>query len=146
MAVDTSARFAPLRWLRGNRRRWLARDLLAGVTAAAVVIAQAMAYATLAYAVLGTSRALSVSTTSTISILTATAIAGVAQSQQDVATAAATLAVVTGCILFVAGRCRRALREHLGSAILWGPVHATRPRIACKGPHKMTQRESGHCR
>src|SRR5919106_3383857 len=85
-----------MRWLPGYRRRWLARDLLAGVTAAAVVIPQAMACAriaglpvqfglyvafvpTLAYAVLGTSRALSVSTTSTISILTATAIAGVVE-------------------------------------------------------------------
>src|SRR6185312_3312355 len=64
-------------------------DLIAGLTTAAVVIPKAMAYATIAglpvqvglytafvpmviYAVLGTSRPLSVSTTTTIAILTAT--------------------------------------------------------------------------
>jgi len=65
-------------------------DLLAGVTAAAVVIPKAMAYATIArlpvqvglytacvpmaiYALLGTSRPLSVSTTTTLAILSAAA-------------------------------------------------------------------------
>ena len=73
----------------------MGRDVVAGVAAAAVVLPQALAYATLAglpvqyglyvslvpmlaYAAFGTSRVLSVSTTSTISILTATAVAGVA--------------------------------------------------------------------
>ena len=71
------------------------RDALAGVTTAAVVIPQSMAYATIAglpvqvglytaivpllvYALLGSSRALSVSTTSTIAALTAVAVATVA--------------------------------------------------------------------
>jgi high affinity sulfate transporter 1 len=73
------------------RKEWLRPDLIAGLTAAAVVIPKAMAYATIAglpvqvglytaflpmmiYAVLGTSRSLSVSTTTTIAILTATAL------------------------------------------------------------------------
>ena len=68
--------------------RWLRPDLIAGLTAAAVVVPKAMAYATIAglplqvglytaivpmvvYALLGTSRPLSVSTTTTIAILTA---------------------------------------------------------------------------
>lgn len=34
--------------LRGYRRSWLGRDILAGVSAGAVVIPQAMAYATIA--------------------------------------------------------------------------------------------------
>lgn len=80
-------RVVPL-WLRDYRRDWLRPDALAGVTAAAVVIPQSMAYATIAgllvevglytalvpllvYAVLGTSRPLSVTTTSTIAALTA---------------------------------------------------------------------------
>src|ERR1700752_1047541 len=70
------------------RKEWLRPDLIAGLTTAAVVIPKAMAYATIAglpvqvglytaflpmmiYAVLGTSRPLSVSTTTTIAILTA---------------------------------------------------------------------------
>ena len=68
--------------------RRLSRDIVGGLSAGAVVIPQAMAYATIAnlpvqvglytcmvpmvvYALLGGSRTLSVSTTSTIAILTA---------------------------------------------------------------------------
>src|SRR5215471_7696404 len=84
-----SPRAAPrvLEWLRGYRKEWLGLDVVAGLTTAAVVIPKAMAYATIAglplqvglytaflpmliYTVLGTSRPLSVSTTTTIAILT----------------------------------------------------------------------------
>src|SRR5262247_1178873 len=78
-----------LDWIGAYRKEWLRLDVVAGLTAAAVVIPKAMAYATIAglpvqvglytafvpmviYAVLGTSRPLSVSTTTTIAILTAT--------------------------------------------------------------------------
>jgi high affinity sulfate transporter 1 len=108
-------------WLPRITRQTVGRDVLAAVTVAAVVIPQALAYATLAglpvqyglyvsfipmlaYSFFGTSRVLSVSTTSTISILTASAVAGVAASgADDYATATATLAVVTGCVLLAAG-------------------------------------------
>src|SRR5215468_10326071 len=77
-----------LDWVRGYQKDWLQPDLIAGLTAAAVVIPKAMAYATIAglpvqvglytvflpmiiYAVLGTSRVLSVSTTTTLAILVA---------------------------------------------------------------------------
>ena len=70
------------------RNKWVRPDVIAGVTAAAVVIPKAMAFATIAglpvqvglytaflpmviYALLGTSRVLSVSTTTTLAILTA---------------------------------------------------------------------------
>src|SRR5512143_4099054 len=76
-------------WLRRYQEDWLRPDVMAGLTAAAVVIPKAMAYATIAglpvqvglytaflpmliYAALGTSLPLSVSTTTTIAILTAT--------------------------------------------------------------------------
>ena len=76
-----------LDWLVGYRKDWLRPDIIAGLIAAAVVIPKAMAYATVAglpvqaglytalvplviYAVLGSSRVLSVSTTTTIAILT----------------------------------------------------------------------------
>ena len=75
-------------WRHGYERAWLSKDVVSGVAAGAVVIPQAMAYATIAnlptevglytcmvpmavYALLGGSRTLSVSTTSTIAILTA---------------------------------------------------------------------------
>ncbi|MEV0893727.1 SulP family inorganic anion transporter [Promicromonospora sp. NPDC050262] len=87
---------APPRWLvpslRGYRRVWLRADVVAGLAAGVVVVPQAMAYATIAglpvsvglytcmvpallYGLLGGSRTLSVSTTSTIAVLTASALA-----------------------------------------------------------------------
>ena len=75
-------------WIASYRKEWLQPDVIAGLTTAAVVIPIAMAHATIAglpvqvglytaflpmviYAVLGTSRVLSVSTTSTMAILAA---------------------------------------------------------------------------
>jgi sulfate permease, SulP family len=109
-------------WLRGYRPAWLRDDLLAGATTAAVVIPQAMAYAGVAglpvqaglycalvpmtlYALSGTSRPLSVSTTSTISLLTAAAIATAPQGS-DPALVASLLALEVGVILVVAGVLR----------------------------------------
>jgi high affinity sulfate transporter 1 len=100
-------------------------DFLAGLTAAAVVVPKAMAYATIAglpvqvglytafvpmiaYALLGTSRPLSVSTTTTIAILTGTELARVAPggSTADLVTASATLAVLVGVLLALASVIR----------------------------------------
>jgi SulP family sulfate permease len=109
-----------LRWLSGYQGGWLRSDLVAGATTAAVVIPQAMAYATIAglpvqfglycafvpmvvYAALGTSRALSVSTTSSISLITAATLASV---EGDPATVASTLAVLVGAVLLAAGALR----------------------------------------
>jgi SulP family sulfate permease len=111
-------------WLRGYRRPWLRGDLAAGVTTAAVVIPQAMAYGTIAglpvqtglyvatvpmlvYALLGTSRPLSVSTTSTLSALTAAAVAvAVADDPSKAPVAASTLAALSGGLLLLAGLLR----------------------------------------
>ncbi len=98
---------------------------MAGLATAAVVVPKAMAYATIAglpvqvglftacvpmaiYAVLGTSRPLSVSTTTTIAILTAAELSAVVPGA-DVATsiaASATLAVLVGVMLAAAGAFR----------------------------------------
>jgi len=118
------ARIVP-EWLRDYKPEWLKADVIAGLIAAAVVIPKALAYATIAglpvqvglytvfipmaiYAVLGTSRPLSVSTTTTLAILTATALAAVTSGGNagDLATAAATLTLLTGVILVVAGLLR----------------------------------------
>jgi SulP family sulfate permease len=115
-------KFAPiLGWLPAYQHSWLRDDLLAGLTTAAVVIPQAMAYATLAglplevglyasltpmvvYALLGTSRVLSVSVTSTISLLTASVLAAIVPSIDPAKTlvAAGTLAVLVGLLLILA--------------------------------------------
>src|SRR5512145_2670296 len=82
-------------WLAAYRKEWLKPDAVAGLTAGAVVIPKAMAYATIAglpvqvglytafvpmviYALLGTSAPLSVSTTTTIAILSGAALGLVA--------------------------------------------------------------------
>jgi len=112
-------------WLRSYQPTWLRGDLVAGLTAAAVVVPQAMAYGAIAglplvvglytalvplvvYAVLGTSRPLSVTTTSTIAILTAGALHQVAPdgSGEALVPAAATLAFLVGAMLLAASVLR----------------------------------------
>jgi len=114
-----------LDWIRTYRKEWLRADVVAGLTAAAVVIPKAMAYATIAglpvqvglytafvpvviYAVVGTSRVLSVSTTTTIAILAAAALGQVAPNGDTAAlmTASATLALLVGGILVAASALR----------------------------------------
>jgi sulfate permease, SulP family len=100
-------------------------DVLAGLTTAAVVIPKSMAFATIAgrpvqvglyvavvpmfvYAVLGTSRPLSVSTTTTLAILTGSQLA-IAVPDGDPArmmAAASALALLTGGFLLLAGILR----------------------------------------
>jgi SulP family sulfate permease len=113
------------RWSPVYRKEWLRSDVVAGLSTSAVVIPKAMAYAAIAglplvvglyssliplvvYAVLGTSRVLSVTTTSTIAILVAGTIAQVAHGA-DVATQmsiAATLSLLVGGFLLAAGLFR----------------------------------------
>jgi high affinity sulfate transporter 1 len=114
-----------LDWLRGYQKGWLRLDLVAGLTTAAVVIPKAMAYATVAglpvevglytafvpmviYAILGTSRPLSVSTTTTLAILTGTQLAVVVPGGDASAllTASATLAFLVGIMLILAAVLR----------------------------------------
>ncbi len=107
-------------WMHRYQRRWLSLDMVAGLTAGAVVIPKALAYATIAglpvqvglytvfvpmliYALLGGSRPLSVSTTTTLAILTATALSQAGITPENLATAAATLVVLVGITLAVAG-------------------------------------------
>src|SRR5262245_61006704 len=114
-----------LDWIGAYRKEWLRLDVVAGLTAAAVVIPKAMAYGTIAglpvqvglytaflpmviYAVLGTSRPLSVSTTTTIAILTGAAL-GAAVPGGDAASliaACATLTLLVGLILVAAAVLR----------------------------------------
>src|SRR5262249_42517032 len=118
-------RFAVPDWIRDYQREWFKLDLVAGLTTAAVVIPKAMAYATIAglpvqvglytaflpmviYALLGTSRPLSVSTTTTLAILAAAALGEVAPrgDPASLSTAAATLTLLVGAILVLAALLR----------------------------------------
>lgn len=112
-------------WLRDYQYDWLRPDLIAGLTAAAVVIPKALAYATVAglpvqvglytaflpmliYALLGTSRVLSVSTTATLAILAGAALGGAAPQADAGAllAASATLTLLVGGILVLAALLR----------------------------------------
>jgi SulP family sulfate permease len=118
-------RSAVLDWAKGYPKSWLRLDVVAGLTAAAVVIPKAMAYASIAglpvevglytalvpmviYAVLGTSRPLSVSTTTTIAILVAAQMAGLARDGDPAVLirATTTLTLLVGFILIAASVLR----------------------------------------
>jgi sulfate permease, SulP family len=111
--------------LSGYQKHWFRFDAVAGLTTAAVVIPQSMAYASIAglpvqaglyvalvpmfvYALLGTSRQLSVSSTSTLAILTATelTLAVPGGDPARLMTAASTLALLVGGFLIAAGLLR----------------------------------------
>jgi sulfate permease, SulP family len=114
-----------LEWVHAYQKTWLKPDIIAGVTAAAVVLPKALAYATVAglpvqvglytafvpmviYALLGTSRPLSVSTTATLAILTAAALGQAAPNggPVELAVATATLTLLTGAMLVLASLLR----------------------------------------
>ncbi|MFN2181408.1 MAG: SulP family inorganic anion transporter [Candidatus Promineifilaceae bacterium] len=130
-----------LSWLPAYQANWLRLDLVAGLTAAAVVTPQAMAYATIAglpvqvglyvalapmlvYALLGSSRRLSVSSTSALSILTGTALiaaVGTTSSPNDYVTPAATLAFFVGLFLVLASLLRLGfLADFISRPVLTG--------------------------
>src|SRR5262245_52425012 len=117
--------FPILDWFFGYQKEWLRWDLLAGLITAAVVIPKAMAYATIAglpvqvglytalvpmviYAVLGGSRPLSVSTTTTLAILVAADFGQVvpAGDSASLMIASATLTLLVGAILLLASLLR----------------------------------------
>jgi high affinity sulfate transporter 1 len=112
-------------WLFKYDKTWLRPDVIAGLTTAAVVIPKAMAYATIAglpvqiglytalipmliYAVTGSSRPLSVSTTTTIAVLTGAQLSQVVTSGDSAALlkACATLTLMVGAILLAASLLR----------------------------------------
>jgi sulfate permease, SulP family len=110
--------------LRSGRSRLKARDLTAGVTVAALLIPQGMAYAELAglpavnglyasfipllaYALLGSSRQLALGPTATVAVLTATVIEPLSGGSAAQALAlAATLALLVGGICVLGGLLR----------------------------------------
>jgi SulP family sulfate permease len=110
-----------LEWVRGYQRDDLVPDVLAGITGAAILVPQSMAYAVIAglppvvglyasvvpvlvYAIFGRSRQLSVGPLATISIIGAVALAKLAPpGSPKYITYAATLALVVGIIHIALG-------------------------------------------
>ena len=118
---NKSGSTAMLGWLRNYQKDWLRPDLIAGLITAAVVIPKAMAYATIAglplqvglytalvpmviYALIGTSRPLSVSSTTTLAILVATELGQVVPDGNPAAllSASGTLTLLVGVSLMLA--------------------------------------------
>jgi high affinity sulfate transporter 1 len=112
-------------WLTSYQKEWFRPDVVAGVTTAAVIIPKAMAYATIAglpvqvglytaflpmviYAIVGTSRVLSVTTTTTIAILAAAELDDVVPGADagTLLTATAMLTVMVGAMLVLASILR----------------------------------------
>ncbi|HNM94268.1 MAG TPA: sulfate permease, partial [Mycobacterium sp.] len=124
---------------RGYRRSWLRGDVAAGLTVAAYLVPQVMAYATVAgfspvvglwasllplaiYAVLGSSRQLSIGPESTTALMTATALAPLAAGDAArYAALAAMLAVLVGLFCYVGGLIRLGfIAELLSRPVLVG--------------------------
>jgi len=127
MATSVARRsyFPAADWIGKYQKGWLRLDLVAGVTAAAVVIPKAMAYATIAglpvqvglytafapmiiYALLGTSRVLSVSTSTTLAILVGAELSEAVPKGDAAAllSASATLTLLVGLALLLASLLR----------------------------------------
>ena len=123
--MSANRQFPILDWIVDYEKDWLRYDLIAGLITAAVVIPKAMAYATIAglpvqvglytvlvpmaiYAVVGTSRPLSVSTTTTLAILVAAEFGQVAVAGDPASfmRASATLTLLVGAILLLASLLR----------------------------------------
>ena len=124
-ARSVAPRYVPItRWLPTYPREWLRRDLLAGITSWGVMVPVALAYAGLAgvppnvglttafaalaaYAVFGTSRHLKVTTSSTMAIMSASVVGGLAAGDAGAYLAlTSALALIVGVALVAAGIAR----------------------------------------
>ncbi|MEO1002493.1 MAG: SulP family inorganic anion transporter [Cyanobacteria bacterium J06638_7] len=128
----------PAPWWRTYRSEWLRPDLLAGFTTAAVVLPKAMAFATIAglpvqvglytalvpmgvYALLGSSRVLSVSTTTTLAILVGSELTAAGAGAVDAGALSAMLALLVGAMLLGAALLRLGfLADFISESVLVG--------------------------
>lgn len=144
------SRFLPiLGWGRAYTRADLGNDMLAAVIVTIMLIPQSLAYALLAglppeaglyasilpillYAVLGTSRVLAVGPVAVVSLMTASAIGEVAAAgTADYATAALTLAAMSGAMLLVMGLLRLGfIANFLSNPVISGFITASALLIA----------------
>lgn len=138
-----------LEWGRGYRRADFGNDLIAAVIVTLMLIPQSLAYAMLAglppevgiyasivpimlYAIFGSSRVLAVGPVAVVSLMTAAALGQVAeQGSIGYATAALTLAILSGAILIVMGVLRLGfLANFLSHPVISGFITASGLLIA----------------
>ncbi|SER22518.1 SulP family inorganic anion transporter [Actinokineospora terrae] len=149
-------------WLPGYRRAWLSVDLLAGLSVAALVVPEGMAYAQLAgmppqtafsitpvalllYAVFGTSRQLVIADSATVAVLSAAAVGALAAtgSAEFIALTGA-LAIVTGLVMALAGVLRLGrFSQFFSESVLTGFVTGLALVIAVKQVPKVLGIEGG---
>ena len=130
-----------LDWLPKYQKGWLRGDIIAAVTVWALVVPEAMAYAGIAgmppetglyaaplalvaYAILGTSRHLSVGPSSTVAALSFSVVAGMAMAgSEEFVFLTIVLAIVTGLLLIIFGLLRLGLlADFLSRPVLDGFV------------------------
>jgi len=134
--------------LRRYQRAWLRGDLIAGVTVAAYLVPQVMAYATVAgldpvaglwaappalvvYAMLGSSRSLSVGPGATTALMTATAMGPLAAGDP------ARYAVLTATLALLVGAMSLAASTHVphpSRRSVWGQLIGARLARAFRSP------------
>ena len=159
---ELAHRYVPiLEWLPKYQRRWLRPDAIAALVVWAVLVPQAIAYATLAgvspeaglyaaaagllfYAVLGTCRQVTVGPGSTIAVMVAATIAPLASTTGDYVMLTAALAILIGAILVGAGLARLALiADFFAKPILVGFVAGLALLIAVGQAPKLFGVEGG---
>ena len=145
-----------VQWAPAYRKRWLRPDVLAALAVWAVLVPQALAYASLAgvpaqaglyaalaalllYAIFGTSRELNVGPSSAIAALSAVAVAPLAGGDTATFVAlSAMTAVLTGGILFAAGVGRLGfLAEFFAKPVLTGFITGLALTIAMSQAPKL---------
>jgi sulfate permease, SulP family len=122
--TDRIARYVPIaRWLPGYQRRWLRFDVFAGLAVWAVLMPQAIAYASLAgappqagfyaagaavlvYAVFGTCKELSVGPSSTPAVTAASIVAAASVRPEQASALLAAIAVGSGIAMVASGLIR----------------------------------------
>ena len=149
-------------WLPRYERRWLRPDVIAAAAVWAVLVPEGMAYASLAglppeaglfaalaplilYAVLGTSRQLTVGPSSAVAAFSAAAVAPLAAGDAERFIAlSALLALITGAILLVAGLARLGfVAEFFARPVLTGFVAGLALVIGVGQAHKLLGVEGG---
>lgn len=143
-------------WVKEYQKAWGAADVLAGLTVAALVVPEGMAYAQLAgvppetafyaapiglllYALFGSSRQLVVAVSGAVAVLSASTVGEIADpgSQEFIALTAA-LAMVAGAIALVAGLAKMGqLAQFLSESVLTGFIFGLALVIAIKQLPKM---------
>ncbi len=143
-------------WIPGYQRSWLPLDIIAGLTVAALVVPEGMAYAQLAgvppetafyaapmglilYALLGTSRQLVVAVSGAVSVMSATIVGRMAAGgSEEFITLTAGLAIMAGLISLAAGFLKLGrIAQFFSESVLTGFIFGLAMVIAVKQVPKM---------